>query len=82
MTLLSIPRDYILRTNKLHCPERLAELDIDAALPPTDSLPQDRGALLDELCSIEAEFDALGATEQERDVVLMAEAQWEFDDDE
>ena len=79
MPLLCIPKDYILRGNRQHFLERLADLDIDSALPPTDRVPRDRDELLNELGRIEVEFDRLGAHEWERDVVLMAEARWEFD---
>lgn len=82
MPKLFIPKDYILRDRKLDLLLRLAALDVDSAIAPTDRVPQDREALLHELRQVDAEFDAIGSTADERDVISPTEAQWRFDDEE
>jgi hypothetical protein len=80
MPLIQMTPKELLRQNKLACLEELADLDVASVLPPTDKNPEAREPLLLQLQSVEAKFDALGATDEDRDVSWEAEGLWRADD--
>ena len=59
MPLISIQRQDILIPQKLRLLEELASQEVESALPPTDRIPQDRNALMEEIRRTDAEFDSI-----------------------
>lgn len=76
--ILSILRQDILISQKTQLLQDLAALDVDSALPPTDTIPQDRRPILDQLRQIDVELSSIGITFSHQDAVLESEARWDL----
>lgn len=82
MPLISIQPQDILIPRKLRLLEELASLDVESSLPPTDRVPYDRNAILEEIRRTDAELDSIGITFSYEDAVLATEATWDYENQE
>jgi hypothetical protein len=71
-------QDYLL-DRKIRLLEDIAHADIESGLPPTDRMPRNVAAALEEIPQIDAELTAMGFNADYGFAVCMADGLWEAD---